>query len=275
MVAISRELADSSPDTYLLALGGGLVVLAMRLNEVGRNTAARAAMDEAMAIEQSVGEEMRATKDQQRQFRYWNLYLAVMSGRGSVLWATEPADALEAMKRVVEISRGMVETLGEEYLPNLARALTDLGSRIINFNGDATDSDLADALPLLAEATTLFRRLAEVNPAAYREGLAQSLSGLGVQLVKTSRKEEALDHCQEAVDIYRQLATEDPDAYRPNFGAALDNFSGTLALTGKYQLALTIATEGAGMFRQLARDDPEDHRRDLAESLNNLGLAAI
>ena len=69
------------------------------------------------------------------------------------------------------------------------------------------------------------RGLAAHNPAAYRPGLADTLSNLGVVYGRTQRFGEAESAYMEALDIQRGLAAQNPAAHRPDLANTLTNLA--------------------------------------------------
>ncbi|WFE93555.1 tetratricopeptide repeat protein [Micromonospora sp. WMMD987] len=128
------------------------------------------------------------------------------------------------------------------------------------------------ALPPAEEAAGIYRRLAEVNPAAYLPDLAGSLNSLGVLLSELGRREEALVSSEEAVTIRRRLAEVNPAAYLPDLAMSLNSLGVRLSGLGRREEALAPAEEAVTIRRRLAEVNPAAYLPDLAGSLNNLGI---
>jgi hypothetical protein len=127
------------------------------------------------------------------------------------------------------------------------------------------------ALAPAEEATSIYRRLAETNPAAFLPDLAGLLSDLGMFLSRLGRRGDALAPAEEAVTIRRQLAQADPATYLPNLATSLNNLSNRLSELGRRGDALAPAEEAVTIRRQLAQADPATYLPRLATSLTNLG----
>jgi tetratricopeptide (TPR) repeat protein len=114
------------------------------------------------------------------------------------------------------------------------------------------------ALTAVQDAVDLWRRLAQVNPAAFEPDLAQSLKNLGVMLTRIGRREEALTATQDAVTVYRRLAqadllTADPPAFEYALAISLSNLGAMLAGMGRREEALAATQEAVKTLRPLAR----------------------
>ena len=122
------------------------------------------------------------------------------------------------------------------------------------------------------EAVTIYRGLAEADPAAYLPDLAMSLANFGKFLSEVGRSEEALAPAEEAVTTRRGLAEADPAGHMPDLATALDGLGTHLWLVGRREEALAPAVEAVAIGRGLAEANPAVYLPDLAMSLNNLGI---
>jgi tetratricopeptide (TPR) repeat protein len=138
-------------------------------------------------------------------------------------------------------------------------ALAELLARVSARAGDA--GDRAGALASITEAVDLYRRLAEVSPAAYLPDLAGSLNNLSVQQSGTGDRAGALNSITEAVDIRRRLAEVSPAAYLPDLAGSLNNLSGCQSGTGDRAGALASITEAVDLYRRLAEVSCAPHGR--------------
>jgi tetratricopeptide (TPR) repeat protein len=123
------------------------------------------------------------------------------------------------------------------------------------------------ALAPTEEATGIYRRLAEANPAAYLPDLAASLNNLGIRLSDLGRREEALALTEEAVTIYRRLAEANPVAYLPDLAGSLNNLGARLSNLGRREEALAPTEEAVTIRRRLAEANPAAYLPDLARGL--------
>jgi tetratricopeptide (TPR) repeat protein len=71
-------------------------------------------------------------------------------------------EALEAQQEAAAIYRELAEAMPDQYRPDLARSLTNLGNRL----GALWRPD--DALRITQEAVGIYRELAEAMPDQYR-----------------------------------------------------------------------------------------------------------
>ncbi|MFC8849733.1 tetratricopeptide repeat protein, partial [Micromonospora sp. NPDC057141] len=128
------------------------------------------------------------------------------------------------------------------------------------------------ALPPAEEATAIYRRLVEANPAVYLPYLAMSLNNLGLWLSELGRREDALPPAEEATAIYRRLVEANPAVYLPYLAMSLNNLGLWLSGLGRREDALPPAEEAAAIHQRLAEANPAAYLPDLAGSLNNLGI---
>ncbi|MFI6226672.1 tetratricopeptide repeat protein [Micromonospora echinospora] len=129
----------------------------------------------------------------------------------------------------------------------------------------------AEALAPAEEATVVYRRWAEADPAAYLPDLAMALGNLGNYLSELGRRAEGLAAADEAVAIYRQLAEANPAVYLTNLAMSLTNLDASLSELGRPDEGLAAAEEGVVIQRRLAEADPATYLPGLAVSLTNLG----
>jgi hypothetical protein len=136
------------------------------------------------------------------------------------------------------------------------------------------------------------RELAAQVPAAFRQGLAQTLNNLGIHMslgtqqqalaqslstlgalyTDTHHLAEAEAALKEAAGIERELATQNPAAYRPNLTQTLINLGVLYIDTHHFAEAEAALKEAEGILRDLAVQNPAAYRHALAQSLSNLGI---
>ena len=231
------------------------------------------------------------------------LALAQLGDRGDALASRQEGAGSRGAPTATSLGR---------YLPDIARSLTDLGTRFSELdrpddalraeqeavtirrelaaaNPDRYRPDLAsclanlgvwcselglpaEAVPPTREAVSCFRALAAANPDPYRPDLATSLTNLGIWFSELDRPEDALRAEQEAVTIRRELAAANPDRYRPDLARSLTNLGIWSSRAGHCDDALRAEQEAVTIRRELAAANPERHRPDLATSLTNLGI---
>ena len=136
-----------------------------------------------------------------------------------------------------------------------------------------------EALAPAEEAVTVYRRLAEANPAAYLRDLATSLNNLGVFLSEVGRRDEALAPAEEAVTVYRRLAEANSAAYLPDLARSLCAYA-WVCINAKDHLptALHSVNEAIDLYEPLAERLPQMFAdqmyaayQTLAEVLERLG----
>jgi tetratricopeptide (TPR) repeat protein len=124
----------------------------------------------------------------------------------------------------------------QEHVVRLARASDDpaaLAASLYNLGNRLSEvGRREDALAPTEEAATIFRRLAETNPAAHLPNLATSLNNLGNRLSEVGRREDALAPTKEAVTIFRRLAETNPAAHGERLRHAERNLRYLLRVLG-------------------------------------------
>jgi hypothetical protein len=132
--------------------------------------------------------------------------------------------------------------------------------------------DREGALAPAVEASNIYRRLAQANPATYEPDLAMSLNNLANCLSETGDRAGALAPATETVNIRSRLAQANPATYEPDLARSSNNLANCLSETDDRAGALTPATEAVNIRRRLAQANPAAYEPDLAMSLNNLAI---
>jgi tetratricopeptide (TPR) repeat protein len=141
--------------------------------------------------------------------------------------------------------------------------LTNLGNRLSRVGRHR------DALAPAEEAVTLYRRLAEANPAAHLPYLAASLNSLGNHLSEVGRRQDALAKAEEAVTLYRRLAETNPAAHLPDLAMSLAARAMTLrGVDGKR--AVSSMEEAVEVWGRLAQQLPAAYGPWLARGRTSL-----
>ena len=117
-------------------------------------------------------------------------------------------EAEPIFENVLKTYRDQAKTNPQKYLPEVAKALNDLGNLY-----DETRR-LKEGADAYAEALQIERKLAKANPQAYLPEVAMMLGNLGVLYKDSQRLEEAAASYIEALQILRELAKANPQAYR-------------------------------------------------------------
>jgi tetratricopeptide (TPR) repeat protein len=236
-----------------------LVVLGIRLSNLGRREEALTASQEAIAIHH------RLAKVLPDPFLPGlAVCLNNLSADLSSLGRRE--EALAASQQVVEIRRRLAEARPDAFLPPLASALSNVGSLLARLGRNE------EALAASREAVEIQRRLAEVRPDKFLPNLANSLNGLGHWLCNLGRREEALATSQEAVTIFRGLAEARPDTFLPDLAMSLTSLGIRLSGVTRHEEALATSHEAVGIYRRLAAAHPDAFLPELASSVNNLAI---
>ncbi|MGH3774215.1 MAG: tetratricopeptide repeat protein, partial [Pseudonocardiaceae bacterium] len=125
-----------------------------------------------------------------------------------------------------------------------------------------------EALAATTDAVEIYRRLAEVNPAAFEPDLAMALNNLGIWLSNLGRREEALAATTDAVEIRRRLAEVNPAAFEPDLARGLWSFA-SVRVAGQIELpqALTAAEESVTRYEGLVQQLPQVFTDDLYGAL--------
>ena len=125
------------------------------------------------------------------------------------------------------------------------------------------------------KALTIFRRLAESNPSAYKANVAITLNELAIVYAKTQRFSEAESMNKEALEELRRLAESNPSVYEHVLGNTLNNMALVYVNTKHFSEAESMYKEALEIRRRLAAANPKAYERDLAQTLSNLALLNI
>ena len=127
-------------------------------------------------------------------------------------------EARQVTEEAVETFRLLAELDRETYLPDLAGAVSNLGSCHAQLGARE------EALNTTYEAVALHRELLERDRDQYLPSLARSLTNLSACLSKAGRRPAALGAAGQAVAIYRELIELHPHAYHGELAAADHNW---------------------------------------------------
>jgi hypothetical protein len=218
----------------------------------------------------------------QDQPRHWSAVLEVAVAFGGV---TE-----EALLATIEHQPELLP-LNElsERIPFTAVGPTRLGLRVDEARYQSASDDLATraelgarvserrrltgdrtgALAAIDEAVSLYRALAEANPAALTHALAKALNRQANLRAGMGNPSAALAAIDEAVSLYRALAEANPAAFTPNLATALSNQASRRAEMGDPTGALAAVDEAVNLHRALADANPAAFTANLALALSN------
>ncbi|TFK25158.1 TPR-like protein [Coprinopsis marcescibilis] len=130
---------------------------------------------------------------------------------------------------------------------------------------DPMTMEASTTIPILLEATRLWRDLERKHPGNYQHDVASSAQECATYLMGAGRHSEALTFSREAVRKYRSLSISEPDKYDVEFAAALYTLAQIYGFSNSW--SLTTIEEAIAIRRRLAEKDPVTFDPDLASSL--------
>ena len=134
------------------------------------------------------------------------------------------------------------------------------------------NNQFSDARKQYNETLTIYRQLAEDNPAVYQPDVGRTLNNLAILVSSdTARRLEAETLYTEALTIRRQLAKDNPAVYQPDVATTLNNLAVLVSFdTARRLESETLYTEALTIKRQLAEDNPAVYQPGLGMTLHNL-----
>ena len=168
-------------------------------------------------------------------------------------------------EEVLQALRELAKQNPEEYKPDVATTLNNLGNLLRNTN------DLKQAQDYYEEALQIRRELMGKDPEAYKPDVATTLNNLGSLLRATNDLKKAQDYYEEALQIRRELMEKNPEAYKPNVATTLNNLGNLLSNTNNPKQAKDYYEEALQIYRELMKKNPEAYKPYIAKTLNNLG----
>jgi tetratricopeptide (TPR) repeat protein len=176
----------------------------------------------------------------------------------------QPADALAALRRSVEINRKRASSS-----PALARALANSLWKLDHALKDP--SERAEALAVGTEAVAVVRPLAESdNSTLSLESLAISLHNLSIRQGQMERYAEAIETAIESAGLYEKLSARLPAADRGPWASTLMLLAGHQGAIGLTERSLENSALAVAMYRELAVAKV-GYLSELAGALMNLG----
>lgn len=131
--------------------------------------------------------------------------------------AGDHRQALVACADGTKIFRGLAAANPQDFGPNLAKSLTNLGM------AQHVLGQWDEAFAATEEAVVLLQWLKGAGSAEVDFELATALNNLGLMQSHFGRREQALRTTEEAVEIRRRLAADDPAAFEPDLAKSLVN----------------------------------------------------
>lgn len=249
VVAMFRDLAEDDPAAHTSSLAAALNNYAIRLAESGDHGAARTAAEESVTLRRKLHRQRPALVRS----------LITLSNRSAEL--TDFAAAAAAIDEAVDLARhGAGGTIRHA---DLALALSQQ-SDIRTHRGDHLG-----ALRSAEEAVTLYRRLAEKEPDAYRATLADALHNRSARRAEVSDLTGACRDAEAALADYRELNRNDPGAFDDDVARTQNNLALRYAEAGSPRTALDLIDSALETWRSRAADDPAAFGAVLAEMLVN------
>lgn len=144
-------------------------------------------------------------------------------------------EALDVIKKAIDVCRGLVKTKSQGFLSDLARSLNDQGA-ILFYLGQR-----GEALEVTKEAVNHYRVLSMTQPEESLPDLAKSLTDLGSRYHALNQPEEAQKVTEEAVNIYRAIKSQ---ALQPNLAQSLYVYGSILGALGHPDDAQQAFAEG-------------------------------
>ncbi len=134
----------------------------------------------------------------------------------------------------------------------------------------STNNELDKAEAEYSEALAIRRRLAIMNPAAYRPDVAMTLNNMANWHKAKNELEKAKAECVEALEIFRELAAINRAAYLPYVAGTLNNLAVIDRTNNESAQAELAYIEALAFYRELADAEPLTYRPQLAITLSNL-----
>ena len=141
----------------------------------------------------------------------------------TIAFGLEEANKLNKAASYYEVAlalyRGLAKTNPQNYLPDLAMTLNNLGA----LQRDKNEFDKAEKSFL--EALEAYQKLAEVNPQSYLPNVAMTLNNLGNLQRNKNELNKAEKSYLEALEIRQQLAKTSPSAFEIDLAQTHINLS--------------------------------------------------
>jgi tetratricopeptide (TPR) repeat protein/MinD-like ATPase involved in chromosome partitioning or flagellar assembly len=259
-VELYRDLAKAQPAAYNADLAMAATNLSTILARMGRTEQALSYSLEAVNVYRQLvqGHSARYESDFARALNNHSNLLGALGRRG---------DALSAIDEALELSRSVTANAVSEDDDGYVATL--LHSRAMQLYEERR---LPDAQRAMEEAITMRRRLAAGRPKAFKDALADSLTGLGMILDELGRPGEAVGRLEEAAQICRELVLNEHAGRIGSLAFTLNNLGVSLAKAERLDAA-TVAFEEAISLGEKAKTTEQDV--DISEAMNaarhNLG----
>ncbi|MEY9944660.1 tetratricopeptide repeat protein [Kitasatospora sp. GAS1066B] len=249
-----RRLSQADPDRHLPDLAMTVINRGLRLMNAQRLDEALPACEEAVALQQRLARVNPAAHRAQLAVAWDNL------GNLFARLQRRP-DALAATREALAIREELAAADPLLHLPGLAKSLTNLSIRLSQLDGSDADGSPFDGLAPAQRAVSLFRPLAQGNP-AHLPDFATALFTLGHWHAWRREHEEALAATEEELAVRRRLVAADQAAHRQRLAEALRTAGQRLVRAGRVaasfqplaeETAVRTAAAAAGSKAEFAR----------------------
>ena len=121
-----------------------------------------------------------------------------------------------------------------------------------------------EALPLIQEAVTIARKLAEENHQTYGMFLAQSLSSLAARLHENGTDMDAMQAASEAIALFQKVSESDAAAAVVPLSMTMETFATILTALGHDEQAASVLEQRNGLIKLLqdAQALATEHQHD-------------
>lgn len=247
--------------TSLDELGRGFLITAAMLIASGQAEPARAACEEAVAIQRHVA----ALNDIR-----WSPGLALTLNEYSVLLARTGRhdEALAATEEAAAIYRALAASTPGSNRAEVAMVDYNLGLRY------AEAGRQAEAIEAAQRAVDGYRALAIETPDAHEADLAMALSDLSRRLQETGSHTKAIAAAKEALLIRSRQAQPGTAPARAELATTTLTYASILTAAGRQADALTALRQAAALFRELDDEVYGEWSAELARTELNLAIKA-
>jgi len=192
------------------------------------------------------------------------------SANFTIAFGLEEANKLNKAASYYEVAlalyRGLAKTNPQNYLPDVAKTLNNLG----NLQYKKNEFDKAEKSFL--EALKAYQKLAEVNPQSYLPSVAMTLNNLGILHSDKNEFDKAEKSFLEALEAYQKLAEVNPQSYLPSVAMTLNNLGILQSDKNEFDKAEKSFLEALKAYRKLAEVNSQTYLPNVADTLNNIGL---
>ena len=175
------------------------------------------------------------------------------------------AEALEVMKRAVEVGEQLIGHNWHQYAPDLARYLNNLSQ------AQTACNDRAGAIVSSRRSAQIRTEFARENPDEYAQPLSLTLDRLVALEYSQKNVAGAQSATEQLLAVYDDLAARDPATYRAGLAQCYHNLGYFFDTTGNKAEGIRYTLEAVKMREELLESDFDSHAPALARGHNNLG----